>query len=352
MPAASLSLGAHTRAVASRAFLRPIGGAEPVEQRADRSACSLPVHHEAWRCAEQPAVLLGGGVSEKLEGARLWELGAVVSTGMHARRSFEGTCLGGLPPRRVRLRQAQRHLMVMKVRARDSEAAPIAVLEAPIHVACQRGGCVGLLAARALDSPVAALGREVSRAVAQSERRGAAERAVRAAHHERLDPARELEVDLWVLVGRKRPAVDWTALGQATVALRLQPEGDALPAKGVPRGAARQPARREHQAEADWAAEVVVVAQELRRRLDGGGEERRGQERRCHVCDDVAHAKDTGEGAASKLQRPARRPPDRRPLCEFRSTSTSSHTSTQNVRRSAAPTNTEDSRAWATPHCC
>ena len=71
MTAASLSLGAHTRAVASRAFLRPIGGAEPVEQRADRSACSLPVHHEAWRCAEQPAVLLGGGVSEKLEGARL-----------------------------------------------------------------------------------------------------------------------------------------------------------------------------------------------------------------------------------------------------------------------------------------
>jgi hypothetical protein len=140
--------------------------------------------------------------------------------------------------------------MVMKVRARDGEAAPIAVLEASIHVARQRGGRVGLLAARALDRPVAALGREVCRAVAQSERHGAAERAVRAAHHERLDPARELEVDLWVLVGRERPAVYWTALGQATVALRLQPEGDALPAKGVPRRAARQPARREHQAEA------------------------------------------------------------------------------------------------------
>ena len=244
-------------------------------ERIDPHARSQSTTRDGAVPSSQPYCLVAAS-RKSLKALACGEMGAVVSTCMQSRKSFKGTRLGGLPPRRVRLRQAQRHLMVMKVRARDGETAPIAVLEASIHVARQRGGRVGLLAARALDRPVAALGREVCRAVAQSERHGAAERAVRAAHHERLDPARELEVDLWVLVGRKRPAVDWAALGQATVALRLQPEGDALPAKGVPRGAARQPARREHQAEADWATEVVVVAKELRRRLDGGGEERRG----------------------------------------------------------------------------
>jgi hypothetical protein len=244
-------------------------------ERIDPHARSQSTTRDGAVPSSQPYCLVAAS-RKSLKALACGKLGAVVSTCMQSRKSFEGTRLGGLPPRRVRLRQAQRHLMVMKVRARDGETAPIAVLEATIHVARQRGGRVGFLAARALDRPVAALGREVCRAVAQSERHGAAERAVRAAHHERLDPARELEVDLWVLVGRERPAVDWAALGQATVALRLQPEGDALPAKGVPRSAARQPARREHQAEADWATEVVVVAQELRRRLDGGGEERRG----------------------------------------------------------------------------